>query len=391
MPEPFRAMHIVVAPDSFKGSLSAPDAARAIAEGWRRVHSTDRLNALPVADGGEGTIDAIISAAGGTLPHLPVSGSLPGRDRLAYFGSVGDGSTVIVELAQAAGLTLVPAAERDPKRATTYGVGTLIRAALVQPNAAHLAVALGGSATNDGGAGMLQALGVRLLDANDREIGRGGAELARLVRADFSAAERAPGFAVTLACDVDNPLLGARGASGVFGPQKGATADDVVLLDAALAHFADVLTRATGRDVRDIPGAGAAGGAAAGLLWLFPQAVLRPGIEIVLDAIRFDEVAGGADVVIVGEGRLDAQTLGGKAAAGVLRRAATVAPRARRIALVGTVEGDRAALARALGLDAIHALTDIAPSPAAAIANAAAYLSALAERAAREPAIGGGA
>ncbi len=376
---------VVVAPDSFKGSLSSPEAAEAIANGWRRVFPAAELILLPVADGGEGTAHTLATATGGTTPSFTVTGPrhTPVEARL---GVLGGGHTVVVELAQAAGITLMSPGERDPKFTSTYGVGELIRHAVRQPGVAHLIIALGGSATNDGGAGLLQALGVLFLD-HDKcplDAGEGGAVLSSLGAVDFAHAERFPRLAVSIACDVDAPLRGPRGASAVFGPQKGATPGDVDLLDAALATYATVMTAATRRDVASLPGAGAAGGAAAGLLWLFPQATLRPGIELVLDAVDFDEAVKGADVVLTGEGRLDSQTLGGKVIAGVARRAKRINPAVFVGAFVGSVAPD---VTRehmdAMGLDAVMPLPPGPMTLDEALADAATHLVVAAERAAR--------
>lgn len=374
---------IIIAPDSFKGAVDAPRAAAAIARGLKRVWPDVPMITYPIADGGEGTARAMVYATAGTLITEPVAGP-QGKPVLAHWAVLGDGETAVIELAQAAGLPQVPLSEHDPRRTTTRGVGELVLRAIARnPNLCRLIFALGGSATNDGGAGLLQAMGVRLLDDSGNELPAGGAALANLTMADFETAQRLPELEIIIACDVDNPLTGERGASAVFGPQKGASEEDVLLLDQALTHYADVLTQATGVDRRAVPGAGAAGGTAAGLLWLFPQAVLRSGIEIVLDAIHFDDILYDADLVLTGEGQLDTQTLGGKAIAGVAGRARKAGVPVG--AIVGRVapELDLLSLAKTLGVDAVIPL---APGPctlAESIANTEAWLADAAERAAR--------
>lgn len=383
-------MKVVFAPDSFKGSLSAPDAARAMAEGWRRVFPAAEIVSLPVADGGEGTLEALLTATRGTAFPCSVTGPLE-EATTARWGLLGDGETAVVELAEAAGLTLVPPGHRDPKITTTRGVGELILEAATHPGVRRIIVGLGGSATNDGGAGMLSALGVRFLDTEGRELPSGGAALSHLAAVDTSALRLDPrNLDILIACDVDNPLTGPRGASAVFGPQKGATPKDVRLLDEALTRFVAVVERERGEAsdaLRARPsllkGAGAAGGTAFGLLWMFPRAQLRPGIDLVLDAIGFDSHLSGADLVLTGEGRLDTQTLGGKAVAGVARRAKEAGVPVG--ALVGAVGADldMARLSAEVGVDAV---LPVVPGPVTleeAMTKASSYLADAAERAAR--------
>jgi glycerate kinase len=376
-------LKLLVAPDSFKGSLSSSEAAEAIAQGVRRLFPDADCVLLPIADGGEGTAATLADATQGSLIRYTVTGPL-NEPVSAALALLGDGETAVIELAEAAGLSLVPRDKRDPKITTTYGVGELILAAARHPAVRRLIVTLGGSATNDGGAGILSALGVRFKDASGRELPGGGAALADLAEVDISGLLLDPArIDLKIACDVDNPLTGPRGASAVFGPQKGAATDDVPRLDAALAHYAVVLERTTGRNVAEIPGAGAAGGAAAGLLWLFPQAELVPGVEIVLDALQFDRHLENADLVLTGEGRLDAQTLGGKAIAGVTRRAKAAGVPAAAVVggLTGEVTGEQ--LARELDLDAVMALPPCPCSLDEAVAHAPQWLADAAERAAR--------
>jgi len=312
-------MKVIVAPNSFKGSLSASQAAAAIAQGVRQALPDAEVVEIPVADGGEGTVEALVSARKGTYREVNVEGPLGDPVRASY-GLIDEGRTAVVELASASGLTLIPSERRDPRRASTYGFGQLLEAARRQGLASIIA-GIGGSATNDGGAGMAQALGYRLLDAGGRDLPRGGAALAQLDRIDPSGFD--PGWrsvSLMVACDVTNPLTGPHGASDVYGPQKGADPDAVRELDQALSRFAGVIEHDLGRRVADIPGAGAAGGAGAGLV-AFLDARLVRGAPLVVDASGFDQALRGAGLVITGEGRVDGQTAFGKAPGEVARRA----------------------------------------------------------------------
>ena len=313
-------MKFLLAPDSFKGSLSALEAAEAMAGGIRRACPQAELSLLPLADGGEGTAESLVSATGGQRLSAFVTGPLNTPVNAAYGLLGSEGKSAVVEMASAAGLPLVPPAQRDPRRTTTYGVGELLRLAagsVVQT----LIVGLGGSATNDGGAGAMQALGVRFLDAAGDSLPTPitGGDLARLARIDASELRFPPNVKVVIASDVTNPLLGPVGASAVYGPQKGADAEAVAELDAALSLYADVIKRDLGVDVAGRAGGGAAGGLGAGLM-AFLGAEMRSGIDLVLDAAGFDEKVKGADWVFTGEGRIDGQTLQGKTISGVLRR-----------------------------------------------------------------------
>ena len=313
-------MRIVIAPNAFKGSLSALDAAEAIAEGVRVAASDADVVLVPIADGGDGTVDALVAATRGERRTLRVRGPL-GDPVDADYGLIDGGATAVIEMAKAAGLALVPPGKRDPRITTTYGVGELLQRAY-DAGARHFIVGIGGSATNDGGAGMAQALGYHLLDQNGLELPPGGLALKRLARihvggvhANWKEAE------VEVACDVTNPLTGPSGASAVYGPQKGATPEMVAELDAALKHFAEIIRRDLGVDVEQLPGAGAAGGLGAGLV-AFTGARLRPGAEMVMEALRLDDRLAGAQLVITGEGRLDSQTARfGKGPAAVARHA----------------------------------------------------------------------
>jgi glycerate kinase len=314
-------MRVLVAPDKFKGTLTAAEAASAIGTGWRRSRPLDVVEELPMADGGEGTLDALVSALGGQRRWVRVSGPLGDPVGAAYAIVPRGGKRMgVVEMASASGLQLIGPARRDALRASTFGTGELVLAAC-REGISELLVCIGGSATNDGGAGMAQALGVRLLDARDRPIGRGGAALLDLARIDATGLDRAVAATrVAVAVDVDNPLTGPMGASAVFGPQKGATPQDVVLLDRALAHLAAVVARDLGVDVRDVPGAGAAGGLGAGLV-AFLGARLRPGAGLVMDAVGFGERLVASDLVVTGEGRFDDQSLHGKLAGATIEAA----------------------------------------------------------------------
>lgn len=312
-------MKIVVAPNAFKGTLTAPQAAAAISRGVREVFPDAEIVEVPVADGGDGTAEALVTALQGEFRSVRVEGPL-GDPVEARFGLIGSGRTAVVELAAASGLVLIPSSRRDPMHATTYGFGQLLEAAL-EAGVGEVIAGIGGSATNDGGAGMAQALGYRLLDASGRDLERGGAALARLQAIDPSGFDRAwRSVGVRVACDVTNPLTGPLGASAVYGPQKGADPDMVRELDAALARLSEVIERDLGRRVSDVPGAGAAGGAGAGLI-AFLGAELVPGAPLVVEAAGFDEKLKGASLVITGEGRADEQTAYGKAPGEVARRA----------------------------------------------------------------------
>jgi len=312
-------MRIIVAPDSYKGSLSALETARAMAAGLGRVFPEAEIITLPLADGGEGTVEALVGATNGEIRRVLVQGPL-GDPVEAAWGLLGDGRTAVVEMAQASGLTLLEPEQRDPRRTSTCGTGQLLKEAL-KAGFRRVIMGLGGSATNDGGAGCAAALGVRFLDAAGRELAPGGAALADLETIDLSGLDpRLSGLELLVACDVDNPLCGPRGASAVFGPQKGAGPAQVEELDQALRHYGHIAAQVTGRAVQETPGAGAAGGLGAGLLF-FTSARLRPGIEIVLEALDFDRQVQNADLVVTGEGRADFQTAHGKAPVGVARAA----------------------------------------------------------------------
>jgi glycerate kinase len=357
-------VRVLVAPDKFKGTLTAEDVARAVAEGWRQVRPGDQIEAVPLADGGEGTLEALVAALGGERRSATVTGPL-GDQVDAEFGLARSGEVTlgVVEMARASGLQLVPPERRDARRSTTRGTGELIVAA-DGAGASKVIVCIGGSATNDGGAGMAQALGARLLDPAGADLPGGGAALLDLdrIELDGEAPRLARALDVLVASDVDNPLLGPEGASAVYGPQKGATPEDVELLERALTRYADVIRRDLGIDVRDRPGAGAAGGLGAGLM-AFLDADLRPGIEVVMDAVRFRDRAEGADLIITGEGKLDDQSLHGKTPAGVMSVAKELGVPVAIVCGQASVAPDGvevASLAERFGLD--RALSDAGPA-----------------------------
>ena len=344
-------MKIVIAPDSYKESLSALEVAQAVEAGFRQVFPDADYVLVPVADGGEGTVDAMVAATGGRKETVTVSGPL-GEPVEAFYGLTGDGDTAVIEMAAASGLALVPPDRRNPLLTSSRGTGELIRAAL-DAGARRFILGIGGSATNDGGAGMVQALGARLLDLEGRELDGSGGDLARLERIDVSALDpRLAECRIEVACDVDNPLTGARGASAVFGPQKGATPEMVQALDANLARFARIVERDLGVAVDAVPGAGAAGGMGAAMLAFF-GATLKPGIEIVTAAVDLDTHVRDADLVITGEGRIDFQTVHGKTPIGVAR----VAKRHGKpvIGIAGSL-GAEVGVVHAHGIDAVFSV-----------------------------------
>ena len=379
------AVNIIIAPDSFKGSLTALEAADAILQGVREVMPEAEVASVPMADGGEGTTEALVVATGGRTKRVEVTGPL-GDPVTALLGLLGDDVTGVVECAQACGLSLIAPERRDVLHATTHGVGELILAAL-DAGCTKLIVGLGGSATNDGGAGMAQALGVRLLDAHGSELGRGAGPLVSLHHIDTARLdERIGAVAVCAASDVTNPLCGPSGASAVYGPQKGASAELIPRLEEALANYAAVIARDVGADIRDVPGAGAAGGLAAGLM-AFCGARVRSGANLVLEMFAFEELLESADLVLTGEGRIDGQTRFGKAisAVGLLAQKHAVPV----IAFTGCLAEEPAKLAEG----GITSVAPILPGPMGeeeAIAQAGDLLQAAAERVMRTLLVGRG-
>ena len=339
---------IVVASDSFKGSLTSEEVALNVEAGIFRVCPSCRVDKVCVADGGEGTIEALCQTLGGEIVEKTVSDPL-GRPVRASYAVLADGQTAVMEMSEASGLPLLKECERNPLRTSTYGTGELIADALKRGCRKFL-VGIGGSATNDAGMGMLSALGFRFLDADGNVLPGIGESLNYV--ADIDDSEVLPAVSeagFTVACDVDAPLYGPRGAACVFAPQKGADPDTVKVLDEGLRHFSEVLIRCLGKDVTEISGAGAAGGLGGGFM-AFLNATLTPGIEMVLDAIDFDAVISGADLVITGEGRIDSQTLGGKAPYGIMLRAKK---QGIKVAAIGGSVGLDDASARAAGFDFI--------------------------------------
>ncbi|MGI9228618.1 MAG: glycerate kinase family protein [Gammaproteobacteria bacterium] len=376
-------MKIVIATDSFKENLSSLQAGQAIQAGIRRVLPKARCVIVPMADGGEGTVQSIIDAAGGKLIRLKVSGPLAGKVTARY-GFVSTTKTAIIEMAEASGLALIR--KKDPLRASSYGTGELMRDAL-RRGARRIILGLGGSATNDGGIGMAQALGVRFRDADGRLLRQKGC--GRLLTAidSIDMSEVHPQLAktrVTVACDVDNPLYGKRGAAYVFGPQKGATAAMVKQLDQGLRNLARVIKRDLGLDVATVAGAGAAGGLGAGLL-AFADATLESGVDIVMRATQLKKHIRNADLIITGEGRIDSQTAHGKTPAGVARLAAEFdVP----VIAIGGSLADDAGLVFAHGIGGIEAAVARDMSLQQALADAAQNISNAAERVMRLLVIG---
>ena len=359
-------MKIVIAPDSYKESLTAMEVAVAIENGFRHVLPEAEYIKLPMADGGEGTVQSLVDATGGVIINHKVTGPL-GDQVDAFYGLMGDGKVAIIEMAAASGLHLVASEQRNPLQTTTFGTGELIKAVL-DKDVEHIIVGIGGSATNDGGLGMAQALGIKMLDTYGKEIGYGGGSLARLATIDMSDLDpRLASIKLEVACDVDNPLCGPKGASAVFGPQKGATPEMVKQLDANLAHYAGIIKTQLGADVKDMAGAGAAGGLGAALLGLL-NASLRPGIDIVMDAVNLSDIIADADLVITGEGRIDSQTIHGKTPIGVARTAKKFNKPV--IGIAGCLSND-CHVVHAHGIDAVFSVVPRSVSLAEALEEAA--------------------
>lgn len=356
------AGHVVIAPDKFKGSLTAAEVASHVAIGLRRFRPDLDVRLSPVADGGDGTLDAVIASG---YERRPVVVTGPTGVRVDSAFAVREGTTVI-ELADASGLNRLPGGRFEPMTASSRGTGELIAAAM-DAGCTTVVIGVGGSASTDGGAGLLEALGARLLDDRGRPLRHGGGALADLASLDLSGLDpRLSRTAVLLASDVDNPLLGPHGAAAVYGPQKGAAAEQVAELDQALHRFADVLAATTGRDLRDQPGAGAAGGVGFAALAVL-NAEARAGIDVILDLIGFEQLLDGAHLVITGEGSLDEQSLRGKAPIGVARAAARHG--LPTIAIAGRCSLSTVAL-QAAGLRAAYWLSSLEPDPDVSIGNA---------------------
>lgn len=329
-------MKIIIAPDSFKESLTALEVAEAIETGFKRIFPHAEYVKVPMADGGEGTVQSLVDATQGELIQTEVTAPL-GNKVMATWGLSGDKQTAIIEMAAASGLHLVPLNQRNPLLTTSLGTGELIRAAL-DFGVNKIILGIGGSATNDGGVGMLQALGIRCLDHQGQEIGFGGKNLANIQQIDLSALDpRLQQVEIEVACDVTNPLCGDNGASAIFGPQKGANAEMVKQLDQALVHFAQQVKAQLDLNIRDQAGAGAAGGMGGGVL-LLPKVRLKSGVNIVLDTVQLSDKLQDADLVITGEGRMDGQTAQGKTPVGVALAAKTANKPV--IAIVGCLRED---------------------------------------------------
>lgn len=310
-------MKIIIAPDSFKESLTSHEVACAIEFGFKEVFPNAEFIKLPIADGGEGTVEALISATKGNIVTTNVIGPL-GNKIKSFYGVCGDGKTVVIEMAASSGLDLVPTKMRNPLLTTSYGTGELIKIAL-DAGYRKFIIGIGGSSTNDAGAGMLQALGVKLLDTNGNEISYGGGSLTFLEKIDISALDpRILESNIEVACDVNNPLTGPNGASAIFGPQKGATPQMVQILDDCLIHFAKIAKRDLGKEIDKQAGAGAAGGMGAALQAFF-SAKLLPGVEIIIEQTKFKDLLADANLVITGEGKIDAQSIFGKAPIGIAK------------------------------------------------------------------------
>ena len=358
-------MKIVIAPDSYKESLPAAEVAQAIEKGFREIFPDAQYVRVPVADGGEGTVDAMISATDGSKITTQVTGPMGERVN-ASWGMSGDNNTAFIEMAEASGLSLVPLEQRNPLITTSRGTGELILHAL-DHGARNIIIGIGGSATNDGGAGMVQALGAKLTDAAGNAIGNGGGSLIALNTIDISGLDpRLKECTIRVACDVTNPLVGEKGASRIFWPQKGATEAMIVELDRNLGHFADVIKKSLRVDVKNVPGAGAAGGMGAALM-AFLNAELRSGIEIVTEALNLEEHIHDCTLVVTGEGRIDSQSIHGKVPVGV----ANVAMKYHKpvIGIAGSLTPD-VGVVHQYGIDAVFSVLTSIGSLEEALKNA---------------------
>lgn len=369
---------IVIAPDSFKGSLSAMEAAIAIEKGIKDYLPNADTILLPVADGGEGTMDSLVDATKGRKMEVDVKGPL-GSPVKAEYGELGDGITCVIEMASASGLCLLSKDERNPMEATTYGTGQLIKVAL-DNGYRQFILAIGGSATNDGGIGMLQALGMRLIDGSGKEVGLGGGKLDQIVRIDDSEFDsRIAESMFLIASDVQNPFIGPTGASHVFGPQKGATPEMVRILDEKLEYFAGLVEEKTGVRLHDKPGAGAAGGIGGAFQAFFPS-TMRRGIDIVIEYTQLANALKGADLVITGEGQIDFQTASGKTPMGVAQEAQKQG--VPTIALAGSI-GKGIDVLYQYGIQSVHSIVNAPMSLEEAINQASHLLQQKAEQVAR--------
>lgn len=368
-------MKIVIGPDSFKGSLSAAEVANAIEKGIKKVDKNIEIIKVPMADGGEGTVESLVEATGGEYVKVKVKDPLM-REIEAIYGILGDNKTAVIEMAQASGLPLLKKEERNPMKTTTYGTGELIKYAL-ENGCRSIIIGIGGSATNDGGSGMIMALGARLLDGEGQDIGFGGESLSKLRTIDLTGLnEKVKQCNFIVACDVDNPLIGEHGASYIFGPQKGADENMVKILDDNLKHYGKVLEETLNVSVLQYPGAGAAGGLGAALLAFF-NAELKRGIDIVIEATKLEDKIKDADLVITGEGMIDYQTQFGKTPYGV----ASICKIYNKpvIAIAGGIGKDASDLYKK-GIDSIFSIVDRPMSLEEAMKNAEVLLEATAER-----------
>jgi len=346
-------MKIVIAPDSFKGSLTATEAADAIEIGFRAVYPDAEYVKVPMADGGEGTVQSLVDSTSGTIINQSVIGPM-GDMVPGFFGILGDSRTAVVEMAAASGIHLVKPEERNIYLASSFGTGQLINAAL-DHGCDKLIIGLGGSATNDGGMGMMKALGGQFLDQSSAPLAPDVRALSQLARIDLQHLNPRLGKTeIVVACDVDNPLCGENGAARIYGPQKGATEEDIAVLDQALARYGDVLSNNTGRNIAVEPGAGAAGGMGAALIGLI-DAVVKPGVELVIEIVELAKRIVDADLVITGEGRIDSQTIHGKTPVGVAKIAKS--HNLPVICIAGSVEDD-ADIIHQLGIDEIYSVIE---------------------------------
>jgi glycerate 2-kinase len=368
-------MKIVVAPDSFKGSLSAKEVADNIKVGIARVYKDIDVQCIPMADGGEGTVQALVDATAGRTIFVKVKGPLM-QEVEAFYGILGDGETAVIEMAAASGLPLVAADQRNPMITTTYGTGELIKHAL-DNDCRHIIIGIGGSATNDGGIGMAKALGVKFLDQEGLDIGHGGGSLSKLYNIDISEMDkRIKDCKITVACDVDNPLCGPRGATFTFGPQKGAGEEMLEILDKNLEHYAEIIKTTLGVDIKDCPGSGAAGGLGGGLM-AFMNIKLQKGIDIVIETLKLEKCIEDADLVITGEGMMDYQTQYGKTPYGVAKIAKKYDIPV--VAIVGQI-GKDANVLYDMGIDSIFSIVDGVITLENALANSAKLMQNAAER-----------
>lgn len=368
-------MKIVIAPDSYKGSLTAKEVAENIRIGIRRVYKGIDIQCIPMADGGEGTVQSLVDATGGKIINVRVKGPLL-QEVEAFYGILGDEKTAIIEMAAASGLPLVSQNQRNPMLTTTYGTGELIKHAM-DMGCRDIVIGIGGSATNDGGLGMAKALGVKFLDKDGKDIGHGGGSLSELHHIDTTKIDnRIKSCRITAACDVDNPLCGERGASYIFGPQKGATGEMLEVLDKNLEHYAKIIKDKLDIDIKNCPGAGAAGGLGGGLI-AFLNAKLQKGIDIVIDKVKLEQHILDADLVITGEGMMDYQTRYGKTPFGVAKAAKKY--NIPVVAIVGQI-GKDANILYDMGIDSIFSITDGVCTLENAIANSTELLQNAAER-----------